>query len=324
MCRQAEAVPLGSPATSSQQKFVSVRKKQKKPSLNEVFVIGKRENTIDLQSSDPACEKKGKLSSESSTSNDQPTDTKPNESKGNEEKNITPAKVKQEEEDFIILFKYDGKAYRCNEKEKSILERQVKVLDPSTFRMLLNDFDLEVFAVLDKEEPDPSQAPANHTSGSEGEDSEEEDSETSEKEEEELAVVDEINDGGPATVAEGEKTRESRAARRRRRRANNGKKRATRREQQQNQPKNESVTPSRERQQKGVELGGRVWTRTPVSGLSPARRRAQGQADKNSTMRDTMRKRMQMAYEEEINNKGNKDAKPLNWKRERRQGLPQI
>lgn len=50
-------------------------------------------------------------------------------------------------------FKYDGKIYYCTTKEKTILEKQQKLIDDASFKELIADFGLEF-----REEPKPKAA----------------------------------------------------------------------------------------------------------------------------------------------------------------------
>jgi ribosomal protein L12E/L44/L45/RPP1/RPP2 len=128
-----------------------VRKKQRKPSLNELFIIGRRENTIGRAADESTQTAPAAVNVPGAEKKDAADDEGLREEKKKKKK-------KKVEEDFIIVFKYGGKAYRCSEKEKTILERQVKTLDPSTFQMLLDDFQLEVYAVLDEPQAQAPQA----------------------------------------------------------------------------------------------------------------------------------------------------------------------
>jgi hypothetical protein len=296
-----------------------VRKKQRKTSLNELFIIGKRENTTDRLINSSAAKYETPVS-EKGTTDAKDTVKEEEEQKENENKQVEDHEEtkeeekddKEDEEDFIIVFKYGGKAYRCSEKEKSILERQVKVLDPSTFQMLLDDFQLEVFAVLDQPQQVDTPAPANNESDSRGEegkseDEDEESDEDGEKDEEEAE-----GDGDEDKKEEGVKFESGNKNRRRRRR------RARKRKAGGATPQaSEGVLSQKSQSGQGVELGGRVWTKSPSSPFSPSKR-TNRLAEKNNTMRDTMRKRMQLAYEEEVTKRGGEQR--LQWKRERKAG----
>jgi hypothetical protein len=307
MCREEEAAQPQSPlTTSNQHKFVSVRTKQRKPSLNELFIIGRRENTIDR--------------STSSGGADEPTTPAPAADKQDH-----GAEQQKNEEDFIIVFKYGGKAYRCSEKEKTILERQVKALDPSTFKMLLDDFQLEVYAVLDEPQEEAPAELSNTTKSGDDKKSEdeEEDSEQEEKEEEWEADEDVDDSFGKAENGNSGGNNKNRRRRRRRGKRRNAAAVATTTPQ---KNANEAVTtPQKKTVTQGVELGGRVWTKSPASPFTPSKR-ANRLAEKNNTMRDTMRKRMQLAYEEEVHKQhggggeGGPDDQKLVWKRERKAG----
>ncbi|ELR18733.1 uncharacterized protein ACA1_015550 [Acanthamoeba castellanii str. Neff] len=303
--------------TSNQNKFVSVRKKQRKPSLNELFIIGRRENTI------------GRAVDESTQTAPAAANAPGAEKKKDAaEGRYDHEEKKKVEEDFIIVFKYGGKAYRCSEKEKTILERQVKTLDPSTFQMLLDDFQLEVYAVLDEpqaqapqvlsaEPPQPESSPAEKSE-------DEEDSEEEEKEEEWEAEEDVDDAFGSKTETNNTNSTKNRRRRRRRGKRRNAAASATTATPQQKSEAATATTPQKNvsGQSQGVELGGRVWTRSPASPFTPSKR-ANRLAEKNNTMRDTMRKRMQLAYEEEVHKQhgGAEGGKsPLVWKRERKGG----
>jgi hypothetical protein len=74
--------------------------------------------------------------------------------------NIT-APVKKRKEEVVEVpqepepvseekFKFDGKIYYCSTKEKTILEKQQKLIDEAAFKELIADFGLEF-----REEPKP-------------------------------------------------------------------------------------------------------------------------------------------------------------------------
>lgn len=290
--------------------------------MNEVFIIGRRENTID------------KLFADTHAPTVNNGDEEANQEKVVEQSqdegktHVKDEEDKKPDDDFIILFKYDGKAYKCNEKEKTILERQVKILDPTTFRMLLDDFKLEVFAVLNESDASATSEFTKNEDGistaAENQASEDEELSGSDDEHEvpgEDNKEENKEDQAPLSEAtEGEtKTAPMKSRRRRRRRGNKNRKKPL--EAAPRTPTTPTRTDaSRTPQTRGVELGGRVWTRSPASPFTPSKR-AQRLAEKNNTMRDTMRQRMQLAYEEEM--KKHTD-KPLHWKRERQNsGSPQ-
>jgi hypothetical protein len=292
-----------------------VRKKQRKPSLNELFIIGRRENTIGRAADESTQTAPAAVNVPGAEKKDAADDEGLREEK----------KKKKVEEDFIIVFKYGGKAYRCSEKEKTILERQVKTLDPSTFQMLLDDFQLEVYAVLDEPHPQAQPAEQPQPESSPAEKSEdEEDSEEEEKEEEWEAEEDVDDAFGSKTETNNTNSTKNRRRRRRRGKRRNAAASATTATPQQKSEAPATTTPQKNvaGQSQGVELGGRVWTKSPASPFTPSKR-ANRLAEKNNTMRDTMRKRMQLAYEEEVHKQhgGAEGSKsPLVWKRERKGG----